>query len=167
MDFRYTEPVVRRYSSEQLLLTLSWRRPISHRNQSIDLLRKSMDWFLYDIRLRHKSVKNFAMLDFLSNRVAGLHAWNFMKKSLQHRCLSVKFAKSWRASLLQNTSGGCFWEYLMNSLFIVDENDEWCHCVARIDSPALVSFYCVCVVSFYCFLAFIFLWILLLASVLR
>ena len=34
-------------------LTLSWRRPISYRNQSIDLWSKSMDWFLYDIGLRH------------------------------------------------------------------------------------------------------------------
>ena len=38
-------------------LYLSWRRPISYRNQSIDLLRKSMDWFLYDIGLRHERVK--------------------------------------------------------------------------------------------------------------
>ena len=30
-------------------LTFSWRRRISYRNQSIDLLHKSMDWFLYDI----------------------------------------------------------------------------------------------------------------------
>ena len=29
-------------------LTLSWRRPLSYGNQSIDLLRKSMDWFRYD-----------------------------------------------------------------------------------------------------------------------
>ena len=29
-------------------LTLSWRRPLSYRNQSIDLQSKSMDWFLYD-----------------------------------------------------------------------------------------------------------------------
>ena len=28
-------------------LTLSWRRPLSYRNQSIDLFSKSMDWFLY------------------------------------------------------------------------------------------------------------------------
>ena len=27
------------------------------RNQSIDLQRKSMDWFLYDIDLRHERVK--------------------------------------------------------------------------------------------------------------
>ena len=36
-------------------LTLSWRRPISYRNQSIDLLRKY--WFLYDIGLHHERVK--------------------------------------------------------------------------------------------------------------
>ena len=39
-----------------LNLTLSWRRPISYRNQSIDFLHKSMDWFLYDNGLRHKRV---------------------------------------------------------------------------------------------------------------
>ena len=31
--------------------------PLSCRNQSIDLLCKSMDWFLYDNRLRHERVK--------------------------------------------------------------------------------------------------------------
>ena len=37
-------------------LTLSWRRPLSYRNQSIDLGSKSMDWFLYDNGLRHDRV---------------------------------------------------------------------------------------------------------------
>ena len=37
-------------------LTLSWRRPISYRNQSIDLQSKSMNRFLYDIGLRHERV---------------------------------------------------------------------------------------------------------------
>ena len=37
--------------------TLSWRRPLAYRNQSIDLLSKSMDWFLYDNGFRHKRVK--------------------------------------------------------------------------------------------------------------
>ena len=36
---------------------LSWRRPLSYRNQSIYLLRKSMDWFLYDNDLCHERVK--------------------------------------------------------------------------------------------------------------
>ena len=30
--------------------------PLSYRNQSIDLLCKSMDWFLYDNDLRHERV---------------------------------------------------------------------------------------------------------------
>ena len=38
-------------------LTLSWRRLLSYKNQSIDLLRKSVDWFLYDNGLRHERVK--------------------------------------------------------------------------------------------------------------
>ena len=41
----------------QTHLTLSWRWPLSYRNQSTDLLRKSMDWFLYDNGLRHERVK--------------------------------------------------------------------------------------------------------------
>ena len=39
-------------------LTLSWRRPLSYRNQSIDLLCKSMDWFLYDNDPHHERVKD-------------------------------------------------------------------------------------------------------------
>ena len=42
---------------ELIVLTLSWRRPLSYRNQSIDLLRKSVDWFLYDNGLRHEKLK--------------------------------------------------------------------------------------------------------------
>ena len=37
-------------------LTLSRRGPLSYRNQSIDLLCKSMDWFLYDSGLRLERV---------------------------------------------------------------------------------------------------------------
>ena len=40
-------------------LTLSGRRSLSYRNQTIDLLRKSMDWFLYDNGLRLERV-NYA-----------------------------------------------------------------------------------------------------------
>ena len=45
--------------SEQpiVYLTFSRRRPLSYRNQSIDLLRKSLDWFLYDNGLRYERVK--------------------------------------------------------------------------------------------------------------
>ena len=37
-------------------LTLSWRRPLSYRNQSIDLLGKSMGWCLYDNGFHHERV---------------------------------------------------------------------------------------------------------------
>ena len=40
-----------------VVLTLSWRKPLSYRNQSIDLLCKSMEWFLYDNGLRHERIK--------------------------------------------------------------------------------------------------------------
>ena len=43
-------------------LTLSGWRPLSYRNQSIDLLGKSMDWFLYDKGLRHQRFKCFQVL---------------------------------------------------------------------------------------------------------
>ena len=42
-------------------LTLSWRRPLSQRNQSINLRSKSMNWFLYDSGLRHERVKMFRL----------------------------------------------------------------------------------------------------------
>ena len=47
--------------SDRRHLTFSWRRPISYRNQSIDLWSKSMDWFLYDNDLRHEKVNWFAL----------------------------------------------------------------------------------------------------------
>ena len=38
-------------------LTLSWRRFLPYRNQSIDLQNKSIDWFLYDRDLCHERLK--------------------------------------------------------------------------------------------------------------
>ena len=40
--------------SEATPLTLSWRRYISYRSQSIDLQSKSTDWFLYARKLHHE-----------------------------------------------------------------------------------------------------------------
>ena len=48
-------PLVYNYTSQEGLI-LSWRKSLSYRNQSIDLLCKSMDWFLYDNSLRHERV---------------------------------------------------------------------------------------------------------------
>ena len=61
-------------------LTLSWRRPLSYRNQSIDLLRKSLDWFLYDIGLRHERVKCNNDCSFLYQIELFLFDFNPIKK---------------------------------------------------------------------------------------
>ena len=37
--------------------TLSWWRSLSYRNQSLDLLCISIDWFLYDRDLRHERIR--------------------------------------------------------------------------------------------------------------
>ena len=44
------------------ILTLSRPMSLSHTNQSIDLHNKSMDWFLYDRKIRHEKVKQFLMM---------------------------------------------------------------------------------------------------------
>ena len=58
-----TNYLIRRQSERHIMnkikFNLSWRRPISYRNQSIYLRSKSMDWLLYDIGLRHERVKLF------------------------------------------------------------------------------------------------------------
>ena len=48
-------------------INLSRRRPISYRNQSTDLLCKSMDCFLYDIGLLRERVKITPIFSLLSN----------------------------------------------------------------------------------------------------
>ena len=47
-------------------LTLSWRRPLSYRNQSTDLRSKSMDWFLYDNGLRYERVNNYVLSSLMT-----------------------------------------------------------------------------------------------------
>ena len=42
---------------DDMLLIFSWWRSLPYRNQSIDLLYKSMEWFLYDRDVRHEKVK--------------------------------------------------------------------------------------------------------------
>ena len=43
-------------------LALSWRSSLLYRNQSIDLLCKSMDWFLYDRDLGDERVKDQCLI---------------------------------------------------------------------------------------------------------
>ena len=50
------------FCKDTKLLTLSWWRPLSCRNQSIDLLCKLMDGFLSDNGLRHERVKKLTLV---------------------------------------------------------------------------------------------------------
>ena len=68
------------------LLTLSWRRSLSYRNQSIDLLSTSMDWDLYDNGPRHERVKMQLVLIFV---VVSLHFSNLIVKTLQYPQMKV------------------------------------------------------------------------------
>ena len=56
-------------------LTLSGQRALSHRNQSIDLLCKLMDWFLYDNSLRHERVNVFIVISWL-------HFWHLKSSNI-------------------------------------------------------------------------------------
>ena len=61
------------YTKKTSFLTLSWRRPLSYRNESTDLQCKSVDWFLYDNSLRHEKVNIIYLI-----------------QSTIHRCSMVK-----------------------------------------------------------------------------
>ena len=58
-------------------LTLSWRRLLTYRNQSMDLLCKSMDWFLYD---RTSILKELRFFGILWIAYTNLWCWNFDRK---------------------------------------------------------------------------------------
>ena len=67
-DFNFYFDTLLETRDDDQALTLSWRRPLSYRNQSIDLQRKSMDWFLYDNVLRHERVKE---------KICRFYEWNW------------------------------------------------------------------------------------------
>ena len=54
-------------------LTGSWRWSLLHRNQSINLLCNSMDWFPYDRDHRHKRFKPWKWFVFRKIRLKDLH----------------------------------------------------------------------------------------------
>ena len=75
-------------------LTLSWRRPITYRNQPIDLQSKSMDWFLYDIGLCHEKIKAIQKL-ILNDPLSYFSEIVKIIKTLSFLCLKlVKKAKT-------------------------------------------------------------------------
>ena len=56
------------YIRQRGCLTLSWRGSLSYRSQSMDLLLKSMDLFLYDNGLRHERVNECFKVPSLCTR---------------------------------------------------------------------------------------------------
>ena len=62
-------------------LTLSWRRPLSYRKQSIDLLGKSMVCFLYSNDLRHEGVKWIYFSSFKKKKTVDIR-WKKLKNLL-------------------------------------------------------------------------------------
>ena len=63
-------------------LTLSWRRPVSYRNQSIDLQSKSMDWFLYDNGFCHERVRILSLNSSFSKRGTKKQSRNILQQHL-------------------------------------------------------------------------------------
>ena len=100
------------------------------------LLKISQCWSFFLIKLQAFRHQILLKRDF--NK--GQFLWNLQNRleHLFYRTLTVAASGSiiWTLSLLHNA------------------NDESCHCVVRIGSPALISVYCVCFVSFYLFLFF-------------
>ena len=99
-------------------LTLSWRRPLSNRNQPIDLLRESMDWFLYDNGLRHERVKR--QIAVFPN--CGISICKPLQ-IFQNCSLSGKFPSEWKKSNVVPTfkkgDKKCIKNYLLFSLLPV------------------------------------------------
>ena len=88
-----------------LVLTLSWRRSLSYRNQSNVLQSKSMDWFLYDRDLYHKSV-NF---DFSIVLLLGRSLHLIMVKPSYATGLFLRVGKFFFEKLSLT-----FWQFLYN-----------------------------------------------------
>ena len=65
-------------------LTLSRRRPLSYRNQSIDLRSNSMDWLLYDNGLRLERVKCVSWFYFIDER--DMFCWSLFELLLLIFC---------------------------------------------------------------------------------
>ena len=75
--------------------TLSWRRSILYRNQSIDLLCKLTDWFLYDRDYHHERVKHSSGI--IRMRILNpLRDWYFYssgRTALSKRTANKKYVK--------------------------------------------------------------------------
>ena len=80
---------------------LSWRKSLLYRNQSIDLLCNSMDWFLNDIDLHHKWVQRDAdAMNYFSTLAFQ------QKKYVFACCVKIKLYGDWNNFLYLSLSTG-------------------------------------------------------------
>ena len=75
-----------------LCLNLSWWRSLSYRNQSFDLLYKSMDWFLYDRDSVMKESINIHILMLLFNLYAENKILTFVNTNEDQICSPEKYS---------------------------------------------------------------------------
>ena len=96
------------------LILDSWQRPLSYRNQPIDLLHKSVDWFLYDNDLRHERVNRFS----------------FSLVALIDTTGAFKFSRQWQQnfSITDNFMKGAIWSLLCRESSI--NNIQWVTAIA-------------------------------------
>ena len=75
-------------------LTFSWWRSLSYRNQSIYMLCKSMDWFLYRSDLHHERVnkKNLISLHLLMFAFVGFEV-QAREMSIWFSCMEIPIKK--------------------------------------------------------------------------
>ena len=71
-------------------------RPLSHRNQSINLQSKSMDWFLYDNGLRHEKCKIMCLLCYSADS-----KWyiNWLREKYFEKCQVKILFKWWKLDI--------------------------------------------------------------------
>ena len=84
------------------ILTHWWRMFLSYRNRSIDLQRKSMNWFLYDRDLRHKSKDSTKLLWLIVLMNTSSRSQIFFKISVLKNFTEISQNTSGRLLLYEN-----------------------------------------------------------------
>ena len=98
---------------------------------------------------------NFAILEFLFNKVAGLKACSFIKKRLQRRCFLVKSAKDhpFYRTLPVAASGNIWWTLSLLHMRMMNRVTAW-YVLALQCFFRFIAFFLFLSISFFFFLFF-------------
>ena len=118
---------------QRKVLTLSRGTSLSYRNQSNDLVYKSMDWFLYDRDLRHERVNSYFQLEPLLQVLTVSNLWHATSRvepveNLNLDCAEWNFAVTIKQLYRANTVFQNFSWYLFQAIFLSSweyENIFW------------------------------------------